>query len=51
MAGTLVRGCRCAVSLGDFTLDFTFDLVIVAIFKSFLGYFLDSIRCRRLDTW
>ena len=37
MVGTLVRGCRCAVSWCD--LDLTFDLVIVTISfkKSFLG--------------
>ena len=45
--GTLVRGGRCATSWYD--PDSAFDLVIVTTsLKSFLGYFFDSIRCRRL---
>ena len=44
--GALVGGCRCATSWCN--LDLTFDLVIMTMsFKSCLGYFLDSIRCRR----
>ena len=40
-------GCRCATSFCD--LDLTFDLVIVTMsLKSYLGHFLDSMRCRRL---
>ena len=47
MVGTLVGGCRFAMSLCD--LDLTFDLVIVTLsLKPCLGYFFDSIRCRRL---
>ena len=39
-------GCRCATF---YDLDLTVDLVIVTMsFKSCLGYFLDSMRCRRL---
>ena len=29
MVGTLVRGCRCAMSLSD--LDLTFDLAVVTL--------------------
>ena len=40
-------GCRCATSFSD--LDLTFDLVMVTMsFKILSGYFLDSMRCRRL---
>ena len=44
--GTLLSRCRCATSWRD--PDLTFDLVVTMSFKILSGYFLDSVRCRRL---
>ena len=47
MVGTLVRGCRCAMSWCD--LDLTFDLAIVTVtYKILYGLILETIRYRKL---
>ena len=45
MVAILVRGSRCATSWCDFDLTLSEG---PRVLKSCLGYFLDSIRCRRL---
>ena len=43
MAGTLVRGCRCAMSLCD--LDLTFDLAAVSLtYKIVFGLYLGNSK-------
>ena len=50
LVGTLVRGCRCAMSWSD--LDLTFDLAIVTLtYKILSGLYLGNSKvqnCRKL---
>ena len=43
MVGTLVRGCRCAMSWCD--LDLTFNLVVVTLtYKILSGLYLENFK-------
>ena len=40
-------GCRCVMPWCDF--DLTFDIAVVTLtFKSYPGYILETVRCRKL---
>ena len=50
MVGTLVRGCRCAMSWCDF--DLTFDLAVVTLtYKILSGLYLRNRKVLEADTW
>ena len=50
MVGTLLRGCRCAMSW--FELDLTFDLVVVTLtYKILSGLYLRNGKVLGVDTW
>ena len=50
MVGTLVKGCRCAMSWSD--LDLTFDLAVVTLtYKILSGLFLGNRKVQEFDFW
>ena len=50
MVGTLVKGCRCAMSW--YGLDLTFDLAIVTLtYKILSGLYLGNRKVKEVDTW
>ena len=49
LVGTLVRGCRCAMSWCD--LDLTFDLAVVTLtYKILSGLYLGNRKVEEVDT-